>query len=255
MGALTRIWLIVMVLLVAGHVAHAAVSFDAANSSSITNDTALAWSHTVGGGCTNPILLICVNWQDATLTQSPSVTYDSVGATLIAAITNTSAGDFRTEFWRLVAPTTGSSQTVSVTLPDTMNSVAGGSASYCGVDQATPLGTPASAAVDNTPVTVDVSSASGELVVDCASSKIETIEADPSQQERVNVDASGEANVGMSEEAGAATVTMSWTQTPGTQYWATVGVALKPAAAAPSVRPAGPIIFGKLWPWLRVLYE
>lgn len=113
--------------------------------------------------------------------------------------------------------------------------------SYCGVDQATPHGTVATAAGSDTPVTVDVTSAAGEMVVDTIFTH-NAVTADAGQTETANV-ATNEGNhvVASSREAGASTVTMSWTQVAG-DYWGAVAIPLKAAAAAAAVRHRRPIV-------------
>jgi hypothetical protein len=113
--------------------------------------------------------------------------------------------------------------------------------SYCGVHQTTPVGTAASAISYGNPITVDVSSAVGELVVDAVADRADlgdTLAATAGQTERSNfiADISGVGIIAGSDKAGAAgTVTMSWTAAPSGQYWAMIGVSLKPAAGGGAV--------------------
>jgi hypothetical protein len=139
--------------------------------------------------------------------------------------------------YSLVAPTAGSN-TLYGSWGSNQDETAIGGPSYTGVDQTTPHGTQASAtgsATDPT-ATVDVTSASGELVVDVAAGQAFLggigMTAGASQVARVEIDDVGAAGVecfGMSEEAGAATVTMSWAMVGTTMDWGIIGIPLKPA--------------------------
>jgi hypothetical protein len=108
---------------------------------------------------------------------------------------------------------------------------------YSGVDQTTPVGTAVtaqSAGVGTTTATVNASSAASELVVDgMITRQGQTITAGANQTDRGNVTDSANWVAGISEEAGAGTVTMSWTL-GSDNLWAIVAVPLKPAAAPTS---------------------
>jgi hypothetical protein len=106
-----------------------------------------------------------------------------------------------------------------------------GIVAYTGVDQSTPN----DAATTNTGFggspTVDVPSASGDLVVDAMGWKevASTPTAGGGQTLRWNSPDTGDEEGAGSEEAGAATVTMSWSMSPGIDEWVIIGVSLNPA--------------------------
>lgn len=103
--------------------------------------------------------------------------------------------------------------------------------SYTGVHQTSPLGTQATNTGNSTTATVDVGSATGELVVDSMSTFALNLTPDASQTVRhENDDIQGYWSGGMSEEAGATTVTMSWAL-GATEQWGIQGVPIKPWAA------------------------
>jgi hypothetical protein len=207
-----------------------AIAFDAASSDRTDGATSLTFSHTCTGSDRLLIVALCVQ----SGASSPTATYNGTSMTLVDSITSTWV---HTYMFRLIAPTTGAN---NVALSWTGSDAAIGLAtSYTGVDQTTPLGTSATASGTSTAVTVDVSSASGELVVDAVAYDQncggQTITVGASQTERLNiltVSACG-ITAGMSTESGAGATTMSWTGSDS-QNWTTVGVPLKPSGATGS---------------------
>ena len=103
---------------------------------------------------------------------------------------------------------------------------------YTGVDQTTPHGTAATASGTSATASVTVSSATGELVIDCATTSNGALAATvgAGQTQRANFgDTGNHLHLG-SGEAGAASTVMDWTFT--FDGWGTIGVPLKPASAA-----------------------
>jgi hypothetical protein len=169
-----------------------------------------------------------------------SITSMTYGGEAAVAVDTQANGDFTANMRRVIAPATGA-QTAAVNYDNTVDAVLG-VATFTGVHQTTPLGTPAKATGNASPATVDVSSATGELVVDLASafdSATWTIGA--GQTQRWNQTLVSNYPTSMSTEAGAASVTMSWTKSGG-DPWVTIGVSIKPAAAAAAVRRTGPMV-------------
>lgn len=124
--------------------AHAAISFDASSSVSKTVITTYSWNHTVGGGCTNPIIFIEV-LERATTLRAATATYNGVAATQIWDISN-SAVNARSIGFYVVNPATGQgTSTVTYTSGSVSNS-AGVGMSFCGVNQATPIDASSTAA-------------------------------------------------------------------------------------------------------------
>jgi len=160
-----------------------------------------------------------------------SVTWDQGGTnqamTRIGQVSN--SADVRVEMWRRVAPTSGAN-TLRIVSPSPV-AVVVGIMSYFGVDQTTPNDSAATNTGNGGTPSVNVPSASGDLVVDSLGWKefgAGTGSAGAGQTERYETSASDERIAG-SEEAGAATVTMSWSVT-GVQEWATIGVSLNPSS-------------------------
>lgn len=208
----------------------AAIAFDSATTMSSNNSTTVTGSHTPVS-TTNGVALACVTWQRGTLGTLNSVTYGGNAMTLIAGATD-GGGQRRAELWRYVGYASGAS-TVTGTFDATKNDARMTVMTYTGVDQVTPIGTAATATGGASPITVNVTSAAGELVVDCAEggASADPITVGAGQTQRSNHgDGTNHTQV-TSEEAGAASVTMSWTLT-ASDYWAQVAVPLKPASAA-----------------------
>lgn len=250
-GRLTRAWAVIALFFFAVGYAGPAVAqltFDAASSANSGNGTAssLTWSHTTSG--TNRYLVVGVALR---IRSSPDfervarVTYNGVDLSLIGARNDAGDTDVRIEQWGLVAPATGANNVV-VTLAANGNGttrMVAGAITYTGVDQTTPRGTFAAATGTGTPATVDVSSATNEVVddvfgvIDSGSSTPPDAAVGAGQTSRWAQASTNpsQTNVrgGSSTEAGAATVTMSWTLSSiaGTAVWAIGGVPLKPAAS------------------------
>lgn len=187
------------------------------------------WSHTVGSG-SNRILIVGVSIKDGAANVN-SVTY---GGTALVSIGSRTDGGLNTKIaiWKLVAPASGLANIV-VTLSAAKRIVAG-SVSFTGVDQTTPNGAFASNVGTNGTPTVNVSSASGELVIDTfavqGDASPATVGGGQTQRWNRNTGAldNNEVLGGGSTEPGASTVTMSWGLGQA-QPWSIGAVSLKPA--------------------------
>ena len=243
--------IIVAILFAFASATYGAIAFDAASegNTGTAKPSSLTVSHAVGSGGTNTILVVGINIEStlepmATVT---AVTYAGQDMTFLAAVNGPSDTKVRSEMWYITAPATGTNDIV-ITFSDTLRAVAGGM-SFTGVDQTNPFGSPATYATangsDDSP-TVAVSSAAGELVVDTVTIRQNdtanvTLTKGANQTERYNDvsnDPSPTSNaVGAgSEEAGAASVTMSWSASDS-RDWAIVAASLEPASATSSLTP------------------
>ena len=144
----------------------------------------------------------------------------------------------RIEIWRLIAPASG---TAAVTV--TMSAAAvfgGGAASFSDVDQTTPLGTFAGDGDNTTTPTVTVTSAAGELVFDTVGARGDatalTVGAGQTQLWNYTTGSTvGHVIGGGSTEPGAASVTMSWTESVLIgRSWAIGAVPIRPAGLTPT---------------------
>ena len=185
--------------------------------------TTVTYSYTVPVA-TNTILVIGI----ATSTADPpsAITYNTVAMTRLAGDTS---GNNGTAIWYLVNPSSGAN-TVSMTISgDSDGTKRIVTATFSGVHQTTPFGTPATnSGLAGTASTVSVSSASGEVVVDLVHGLggVTSLTKDASQTLIQAI-----TRTGMSYEAGAASVSMDWTWATSAD-WEAIGGSLKPVAVA-----------------------
>jgi len=170
-----------------------------------------------------------------------AVTSNLDGALTLAGTVQTwqfAAIDHAIAIFYKVAPSVGTH-----VLTETHNGSANymGATSFCGVHQSTPIGTPNGNDDDGlgtTPATVDVASAGGELVIDAVYGKTgDLMTAGAGQTQQWQSSPSGSHRFAQSTEAGAGTVTMSWTLPGSNETWGIVAMSLKPSAAAGGVTP------------------
>lgn len=215
-----------------------AIAFDAAASvggASVASLTTASW--TIAGA--NRYLHAAVGISGSPPTVS-AVKWGGSGGTDLTAVDQSGVVQsfMRLELWGLIAPTAQTS-TLYASFSGTADECCIGGVSYTGVDQSTPRGTSAHATGNGsgTPPTVGVTASSGDLVVDGVYSLTDALTVGAGQTERVNQANTGDiTQLGMSEEAGTGTVTMSWghSSTLGNWEWATAGVALKPVGGGGS---------------------
>ncbi len=190
------------------------VAFDAVGSADYAFVSSASWTHTPGGtpsGVGVAITNLAVLPDTTTVS---TVTYGGTNCSEEVTVTHASGGFvLRGSIWGLASPTSGA-QTVVVTFANGGNYGACGSITVTGGDAATLFSNTASATTLGTDLTVDITSAADELVMDSAG----TARADPSltvgagQTERFNLENAGsDTRGGASTEPGAAMVTMSWT--------------------------------------------
>lgn len=198
------------------------------------NTTVTTTSITVSGS--NTYILCHAGARSTAITTVTSVQWDPGGSN--QALTQITGGvnSFNTsELWGLKNPTAG---TLSATA--TFDAAVGANGSmaltcvtFSGVDQTTPLGTAASQADGTDPMEVVVSSAVDEMVVagvtgDCSAAYV----SGDTSQKTVRTTENNHCHA-VATAAGAASVTMDWTNTGGASFLK--GVPLKPAAATTSV--------------------
>ena len=154
-----------------------------------------------------------------------SVTYGGQALTLLETVSQVAA-PLTVDLWYLKNPPTGSN-TVTINLSPTQN-IAAGASVYYNVNQTTPFGTQKESSESGaSPISVNVTSAVGELVVDVSGSQANPgTPTSPQTLRFSDKTTSGTAwAVGSSEKAGATSVTMEWTYT---NYGALIAVPLKP---------------------------
>jgi hypothetical protein len=203
-----------------------AIARDNATVATAASPTSLTFSHTVNDNADGHLAVV-VCFRANSVPSVSSVTYNGDGLTLVRAQTLTSN---RVEIWAMVAPDEGTHDVV-ISLSDEADlGLCAYAISHTGVDQTTPHGTAVSATGSSSPATVNVSSASDELVIDGVSKRTATGTGTvgAGQTQEMNATAGSMDGFG-STEPGAATVTMSWTFSSVTG-WAIAAVPLKPAA-------------------------
>lgn len=209
-----------------------AIALDAASSTSAMSANPVIFSHTVSGA--DRFLIVGASWANGSSVTVTGVTYDSVAMTLIDEESNLDSfgSPLGASLWGLIGPNTGTHD-VSITFDSGGPAPAlCGASSWTGVHQTTPLGTAAKATGDGTTPTVNVTSAANEVVVDVMVGYLSSGTPGTGQTADWNLDSLSVTGAG-SHEAGAGTVTMSWTIGGGfTDNWRIVAVPLKPAAAA-----------------------
>jgi hypothetical protein len=182
--------------------------------------------HTTSG--TQRLMLVGVSLDPNQNETVSSITYNGTAFTYVGSATY--SNDARAEIWRLVAPDIGTHDVV-ITFSDYLDyGAVAGVMTFTGVNQTTPLGTFVGANGSSAgPATVDVSSATNELVFDTVSCETCTsLTVGAGQTERWNLSQSGLYAMGAgSTEPGAATVTMSWAL-GSADYWAIGAVPIKP---------------------------
>jgi hypothetical protein len=220
--------------------AFAAITYDTSASVIGSGVTSTSVNHTLGGApCTssNSILIIGISWNDSTQTIS-SVTVAGNAATNIDGVT-WDYGQERLEYWTYVGGS--GTRSIAVSFSGSVGVFLSVS-SYCGVDQITSVGSAvANFGTTEGAASVTVTSATGELVVDMVASTAwsgESLVMTPSGTQRIysEYNPGGPNNVilASSDSAGAASVTMTWTQTSASNSgpWGQIAVPLKPAPAA-----------------------
>lgn len=210
----------------------AAPAFVAFSRNVAGSGTTVTVNHTAGAG-SNMLAIIDVLWFDNTPPAISSVTYGGNAATLVRTEAHPNEARQQTARYYYKAPA-NSSQAVTVTFASSAVLSYLYVTTYSDVDQTTPLGTTAYAATNTTgPATVDVTSATGELVADFVTGLMSSVTVGAGQTNNVsNNDPGGNGfSLGSSTEAGATTTTMSWTLGSATR-WAIYGSPLKPVSAS-----------------------
>ena len=217
---------------------------DATTTGTATGVNTITVNHTVGGACTNRFNYITVAWQKTPVGTLNTLTVAGNAATFIDGQTHSSV--WRIEHWYYIAPATGSSAVVATFDSDPKNSITMRVSSYCDTHQTVPIGTPAKTSGSGTAISLSVTSATNELVVDGAQTSddpnADGLTVGVGQTQRANFSQAATNHVhGGSEETGAASVNMQWTANVGST-WAIVGVSLKPSPAPATGGRSGSVI-------------
>ncbi|HYA87691.1 MAG TPA: hypothetical protein VEI57_11580 [Nitrospirota bacterium] len=190
----------------------------------------LTWNHTVSATATNSILFVGVS--TATTTVSGPITYGTQNMSLVGAANNT--GNSHVEIWRLIAPATGT-HLITVNLPASVR-VDGGSVSFTGVNQTTPIDAgPVSATGNNNAPSLSINTITNSawvfdtLTFPGSGAVTATAAVGQTQMWSISHSAGGGGSYqGPISPAGS--VTMSWTLSNNEQ-WVIEAVALRPAVS------------------------
>jgi hypothetical protein len=213
-----------------------AVTFDAVGPSSAgtaTTGTSLSWSHTCSG--TNRLLVVSVSigMAGGDTNHVTSVTYNSVAMTSIAKVHSNNDVTGYVEMFYLIAPSTGTN-TVQVTGNETADMVSG-SVSFTGVDQSTPLSNTATNWGSGTNISVSVTSATGNMVVDgvCCGGGF-TVGSNQTNRWLKNYNTfTAAGNGAQSTASGSTSVSMGYTISD--DWWAIIGTSINQSTALPPV--------------------
>jgi len=205
-----------------------------------TTAASMTLSHTASGN--DRLMLVTVSLANPGARSVSGITYNGDSLIFVGAQANGS-NEARIETWALVAPDLGAHNVVvTLTGANTTGTVVGVS-TFTGVDQATPLGTFASAGGDSSNPTVNVSSGADELVfagITVESGTNYNLVPGAGQTEHWDIHLD-DANSGASTEAGAASVALSWSF-GGSNQWAVGAVSIRPTIGvnfAPAITSNG----------------
>jgi hypothetical protein len=205
---------------------------------------ALTWSHTCTG--TNLLLVVGVNCTvnpDTGL--STTATYNAVSMTSLGVVHSGGSTSGYVQFFYLINPASGANNVVVTAAGSTGGSVdyGGGSISFTGVHQTTPLGSPFTNTANGTSVSVNVTgTTAGNMVVDtaCAGTSMTSVGGSQTQRVHANTGSGAAANqLGMSTAAAGGTVTMTWNG--GADFWGIIAAEVLAAGGAAVTATSSPL--------------
>lgn len=214
------------------------------SSHGIGDDTdVMSFSHTTGTGA-NRLMLVGISWNSgdaAENIESVIFSYDSTNLPLTEVITEqatvsgSTSGPRFAAIYSLVNPPSGQAGTITITFDDVVsNGVVAGAATFKGVNQSVPLGTPAgeNGGTSSDPSVTLTGLSGNELVFDNVflggSDDGYTLSVGADQTQLWNDFDTNARGTASTEQATGSSVTMSWT--PSTQnWWAQVAVPINPA--------------------------
>jgi hypothetical protein len=212
-----------------------AVAFDAVGPSSAgqsaTATTTLTWSHTCSG--TNRYVLVGVSMgQNPDTSRTMSATFGGTSMTSLGLVHSGGSTAGLVQLFGLVNPAAGAS-TVTVTASGTTDTLSGGSMSFTGVDQTTPVGTAVTASGTGTALSATVASTTtGNMVAGTActgtSTGITAVGNTSRWVKNVNGNTGAGNNAGETAAAGGS-VSMTFTS-GASDFWGVVAVEVKAAA-------------------------
>jgi uncharacterized membrane protein len=200
---------------------------------SVTSGSSLTWNHTVTPTGSNLLLIAAVSVGVSPDTnRTLAVTYNGVAMTPVGLVHSNNSTLGYTQMFALKAPATGT-HAVVVTLTGGNASLAGGSASFTGVDQTNPIRNVATKSGTGVSPNVTVTSSQGDIVVDAMVTGCDgTITSSKTLLWLKQVNCSTAGGIGaQSMTAGAPSVTMGYTVP--SDWWGMIGVDVVGAPAPP----------------------
>jgi len=206
------------------------------------SDPTPSFNHTVGAGA-DRILLVAVATGGGTAGQRAvtGVTYGGVALTRVFA--KDDANFLNVETWYLIAPTAGTAGVIA-DLGGNPGLCAVGASSYTGVDQTTPLRTPATASGSSATASVAVGSASGDVVFGAIASDSEAGITETGTLRWEFENQGSDCSWGAQQYAGAASVTVQWSQSA--TGWTVGGVSMIPVGGAAAAATPPPPAFRRV---------
>ncbi len=204
----------------------------------------MSFAHTTGTGA-NLLMLVGISWNSGSAAENIESVVFSYGTTNLAlteviteqvTVTGTTSGPRFSAIYSLLNPPQGQAGTITITLDDAVsNGIVAGAATFKGVNQTVPLGTPVGAHATDTSSSpsVTLSGLSGnELIFDNVflggQNDTYDLNVGTNQTERWNDFNTNTRGTASTKQATGNSVTMSWT--PTTQnWWSHVAVPINPA--------------------------
>ena len=235
-----RCTVIILIVFFIGGTAWADPAFDAGSNNRGTGVSSLTLSHTTSG--TNRFLICFYSVNDVTPQPVTGATYNGTAMTRIGSEISPDALFTYAGVFRLIAPATGTHDVVFSTAGGTNNRFYAACASYTDVHQTTPTGALTTRFGEShaSPISEDISSSAGELVVDGAILYGSAVQLSVGAGQTLRAEDFNGGNgddVAISDEPGAGTVTMSWTHGASTPTYAYFAVPLKPVASSGGSNP------------------
>lgn len=204
-----------------------AIAIDTASHSSAGAASALSWTHTVGSGLANSLLVVGVSIEKSQGATVSNVVYAGTPLTKAKGYTGTTS--VRTEIWYLKNPQSGSANVVvTLTKATGTDGWVAGAVSFSGVDQTTPIPT---TATSSTYASVSITTAYGNSMV------MDNYAYDANSAQSASSPATAQWSVAATGMAGGAstktttaagTYSMAWTGS--SDNWAQVAAEIKQAS-------------------------
>lgn len=230
----------VIIVILGWYPAHAAITLNSTSQSADNeNASSVTWSHTVAAG-SDRYMDVCLQVRGSTKANLAltGVTYGGTALTFVRADNRDNAPNFfRTELWRLIAPTVGTANIVATATGVATEYLVGSSITLNGVNQTTPEHTSGGSSGNGTTLSATITTTTATVwIVDCAIARDDaglTLGAGQVEHSRrlVGVGAATIDGVGMSSVQGktpAGAELMDWMQSVSSD-WVMSAVAILPA--------------------------